>query len=239
VLVAAAFCPCPPLLVPEVAAGAAAELDELRAACLQALDVLAAELLDLLVLVGAGPLTAEHGAGSCGSLAPYGVDLTITLGRGAPASRAVLPLSLTVGGWLLHRAGWAGPVAALELSADLPARQSAALGAAVAARAERVGLLVMGDGTACRSERAPGYLVVGAEEYDDALAEALVTVDLAGLAALDQREAERFMVSGRVPWQCAASAATTTGRPLSGELLAAQAPYGVGYLVAVWRPAIS
>lgn len=237
-LVAAAFCPCPPLLVPEVAAGAAAELDELRAACLQALEVLAAERLDLLVLMGAGPRTAEHGEGRSGSLAPYGVDLTVTLGDGAPASPAVLPLSLTVGGWLLHRAGWAGPVAGLELAADLSARQSAALGAAVAARAERVGLLVMGDGTACRSERAPGYLLVGAEEYDDALAKALATLDLARLAELDQREAERFMVAGRVPWQCAAGAAATTGHPLTGELLAAQAPYGVGYLVAAWRPAI-
>ena len=36
-LVAAAVCPCPPLLVPEVAAGAAPELDAARAACTDAL----------------------------------------------------------------------------------------------------------------------------------------------------------------------------------------------------------
>src|SRR5690606_23884604 len=51
-LVAAAVCPCPPLLVPEVAAGAAAELDTARAACRDALGVLAAARPDLLVVVG-------------------------------------------------------------------------------------------------------------------------------------------------------------------------------------------
>ncbi len=53
-LVAAAVCPCPPLLVPEVAAGAAPELDPARAACLDAVGVLAASRPDLLVVVGPG-----------------------------------------------------------------------------------------------------------------------------------------------------------------------------------------
>ncbi|OSC55333.1 hypothetical protein B5180_40185, partial [Streptomyces sp. BF-3] len=48
-LVAAAVCPCPPLLVPEVAAGAAPELDAARDACLDAVGVLAAARPDLLV----------------------------------------------------------------------------------------------------------------------------------------------------------------------------------------------
>jgi hypothetical protein len=51
-LVAAAVCPCPPLLVPEVAAGAATELDTARAACTDALGVLSAARPDLLVVVG-------------------------------------------------------------------------------------------------------------------------------------------------------------------------------------------
>ncbi|NUS24745.1 MAG: hypothetical protein HOV92_11070, partial [Streptomyces sp.] len=51
-LVAAAVCPCPPLLVPEVAAGAAPELDPARAACTDALGVLAAARPDRLVVIG-------------------------------------------------------------------------------------------------------------------------------------------------------------------------------------------
>lgn len=58
-LVAAAVCPAPPLLVPEVAAGAAAELGDARTACSDALAVLAASRPDLLVVVGAA---AEGGA---------------------------------------------------------------------------------------------------------------------------------------------------------------------------------
>src|SRR5258707_999114 len=51
-LVVAAVCPCPPLLVPEVAAGAAPELDDARKAASDALGVLAAARADRLVVVG-------------------------------------------------------------------------------------------------------------------------------------------------------------------------------------------
>lgn len=51
-LVAAAVCPCPPLLVPAVAAGARSELRGTRAACADALGVLAAARPDRLVVVG-------------------------------------------------------------------------------------------------------------------------------------------------------------------------------------------
>ncbi|MFD8793070.1 hypothetical protein ACFV1T_20330, partial [Streptomyces vinaceus] len=52
-LVAAAVCPAPPLLVPDVAAGAAPELADARTACSDALAVLAASPPDLRVLGGA------------------------------------------------------------------------------------------------------------------------------------------------------------------------------------------
>ncbi|MEU1095310.1 hypothetical protein ABZ389_18990, partial [Streptomyces sp. NPDC005877] len=51
-LVAAAVCPCPPLLVPAVASGAAPELDAARDACADAVGLLAASRPDLLVVVG-------------------------------------------------------------------------------------------------------------------------------------------------------------------------------------------
>ncbi len=121
-LVAAAVCPHPPLLVPD-AIGAAglfhdrewfadperrppftimeggddSRIPELRAACGAAVAGLAAALPDLIVVVGGADESAEYAASAAGSLRTFGVPFTT--GSGEP----VLPLSLTVGGWLLRR----------------------------------------------------------------------------------------------------------------------------------------
>ena len=75
-LVAAAVCPCPPLLVPEVAAGAAPELDVARTACDDALGVLAASRPDLLVVLGPAEQSGRgtHPEGTRGSFSGFGVE---------------------------------------------------------------------------------------------------------------------------------------------------------------------
>src|SRR5690606_26957719 len=115
-LVAAAVCPCPPLLVPEVAAGAAPELDAARAACADALGVFAAARPDLLVVVGPadGPGVASYPRGAAGSCRGFGVDLGVRLGASPDGTGDAadaeagggLPPALAVGAWLLDRAGW-------------------------------------------------------------------------------------------------------------------------------------
>ncbi|GAA2287921.1 class III extradiol dioxygenase subunit B-like domain-containing protein [Streptomyces atrovirens] len=235
-LVAAAVCPCPPLLVPEVAAGAAPELDTARAACTDALGVLAAARPDLLVVVGpgdgAGPEVYPEGAP--GSFRGFGVGLDVRLGRGEGTPGRELPYGLAVGAWLLDRTGWAdAPVEGLAVGESLTAGRCAEAGEALAGRAERVALLVMGDASACRTLKAPGYLDERAAPFDTELARALGTADTAALRALDTALAHELKVSGRAPWQVLAGAAT--GNPtLKGTLLHEDAPYGVGYLVATW-----
>lgn len=59
-LVAAAVCPCPPLLLPEVATGAVPELDAARTACADAVGLLAASRPDRLYVVG--PAAADTAA---------------------------------------------------------------------------------------------------------------------------------------------------------------------------------
>ncbi|RMI36937.1 class III extradiol dioxygenase subunit B-like domain-containing protein [Streptomyces triticirhizae] len=238
-LVAAAVCPCPPLLVPEVAAGAAAEMDQARAACYDAVAVLAAARPDRLLVVGPAE-PAESGAypaGSPGSLRGFGVALDVTLGageRGAgePGARP-LPPSLTVGAWLLERTGWrAAPVAALALSdRDGPA-DCLATGRELAAEDGRLALLVLGDGSACRTEKAPGAFDDRAAPFDRAVADALSGADPRALADLDPVLARQLHVAGRPGWQLLAGAAE--GADLAGRLLHDEAPYGVGYLVATW-----
>jgi hypothetical protein len=221
VLTAAAVCPHPPLLVPEVASGAAPELDSLRAACAEAVRRLISAA-DLVVVVGSAAHTRDFGTDPAGSLRPYGVDLT--LGEGDP----VLPLSLTIGRWLLG-----GRTARYRSVAEDASPESCArLGAEIAASSGRAGLLVMGDASACRTQRAPGYLDERAAGFDAGVAEALAGADAGALARLDPGLAAELLAAGRAPWQVLAGAAGEAA--FTGALLADEAPYGVGYLVASW-----
>ncbi|MGW1144186.1 class III extradiol dioxygenase subunit B-like domain-containing protein [Streptomyces sp. NPDC002454] len=238
-LVAAALCPCPPLLVPEVAAGAAPELDGLRTACDEALRGVLAARPELIVVVGPGPGTASgaHAQGAPGTFRGLGVPLDVRLGRPGsepPAEGPPLPLPLAVGAWLLDRAGWTGPVRGLSAGADRDWADNRADGARAAESGERVGLLVLGEGSARRDLKAPGYLDERAPAVDADLARALARADdEAFLPWLDADLARELMVSGRSPWQVLDGAAE--GRDLTGRLLYDAAPYGVGYFVALWN----
>ncbi|WP_412076548.1 hypothetical protein ACLF6K_13790 [Streptomyces xanthophaeus] len=233
-LVAAAVCPAPPLLVPEVAAGAAAELGAARTACSDALAVLAASRPDLLVVVGAAD-QEHHGVyppGARGTFRGFGVDADVRLGEGEEGPR-LLPAPLAVGAWLLRHARWgAAPVEGLGVGESLDTPRCLETGRELAGRDARVALLVMGDGSACRTLKAPGYLDERAAAFDAGAARALGTADTAALAALDAGLAAELKAAGRAPWQVLAGAAEGAG--LDGRLLYEDAPYGVGYFVAAW-----
>ncbi|ALV32884.1 class III extradiol dioxygenase subunit B-like domain-containing protein [Streptomyces sp. CdTB01] len=235
-LVAAAICPCPPLLVPEVAAGAAPELDRARAACADALGVLAAARPDLLVVIGPAERSGRgpHPEGTPGTFRGFGVEVDVRLGgAGDGEPERELPPSLAVAAWLLERTGWSdAPIEGLGVGEPLAADRCVEAGREIAARAGRVALLVMGDGSACRTLKAPGYLDERAAPFDVEVARALGAADVAALEALDADLAHELQASGRAPWQVLAGAAE--GADLAGELLYEDAPYGVGYMVATW-----
>ncbi|MFF3754474.1 class III extradiol dioxygenase subunit B-like domain-containing protein [Streptomyces sp. NPDC002018] len=265
-LVAAAVCPCPPLLVPAVAAAAAPELDAVRAACTDALGVLAAARPDELVVVGPAGREGRgrHPQGAVGSFRGFGVEVDVVLGgAGAGAGAATtdvrtgtgagtasgavtesgadtdeharrgLPPSLSVAAWLLDRVRWsAAPLSGLGVGEPLAADRCVRAGEEIAAGSERVALLVMGDASACRSVKAPGYLDERAATFDAEVARALAEADVAALKSLDAELASELKAAGRAPWQLLAGAADGAG--LRGELLYDAAPYGVGYLVATW-----
>ncbi len=217
-LVAAAVCPHPPLLVPELAGTAAPELDTLRAACAAAVGGLRAAAPEAIVVVGGAGQAGAYGGDAAGSLAPWGVDVRI--GAGEP----VLPLSLSIGRWLLEREG----LRASEFHAvpfDASPETCMALGARLAGGHGRVAMLVMADGSACLTEKSPGYLDARAEPYNAAIVEALSRAEI---PALDPEEAAELWVAGRAALQVLAGADGS----LDGEILYADAPYGVGYFVA-------
>ncbi|MFF7566362.1 class III extradiol dioxygenase subunit B-like domain-containing protein [Streptomyces pseudovenezuelae] len=235
-LVAAAVCPCPPVLVPPVAAGAAPELDGARAACTDALGVLAAARPDRLVVVGPADESGRgpHPQGAPGSFRGFGVDVDVRLGpEGESAPQRPLPASLAVAAWLLERTGWScAPIEGLGVGEPLEPERCIQTGRGIAARAERVALLVMGDASACRTLKAPGYLDERAAPFDAEVARALGAADVAALRALDAELAYELKASGRACWQVLAGAAE--GADLGGALLYEDAPYGVGYVVATW-----
>lgn len=239
-LVAAAVCPCPPLLVPDVAAGAAPELAAARAACTDALGVLAAARPDRLVVVGPAEQSGRgpHPEGTRGSFRGFGVDLDVRLGGDRPgdsgaASERELPPSLAVAAWLLERTGWSdAPIEGLGVGEPLEAERCIQTGRDLVAQADRVALLVMGDASACRTLKAPGYLDERAAPFDAEVARALGAADVTAIKALDTELAYELKASGRAPWQVLAGAAEGAG--LGGALLYEDAPYGVGYVVATW-----
>ncbi|WP_024934620.1 hypothetical protein [Actinomadura welshii] len=227
-LVAAAVCPHPPIIVPEMAGEAAPELDALRAACDRAVRSLSG--CDVLIVVGGGTETRAYGPDAYATLRPYGLDWT---SPGEPEDGAeALPLSLTIGHWLLRRQGVEAGARYQAVAFDARPQECLTLGAELAGSGERVALLVMGDGSAARSEKAPGYLDERALPHDRRVARALGHADAAALAALDPGVARDVQAAGRAAWQVLAGAAASGA--FSGELLADEAPYGVGYLVAGW-----
>ena len=258
---AAAVLPHPPLLVPELAGEAAAELDPLRVACREALAAVVAAV-ELVVVVGDGPVWGVPEPSASGSFRPYGADVEVDLptldgldlpGLPAPARLPDLPLSLAVAAHLL--AGLDPPPARL-LAATVPASlgpgAAAAIGRSLAVAAPRepaarptagagthgdralgrVGLVAMGDLSACRTERAPGAFRPEAAGFDASVVQALATGTPDRLLDLDPALAADLLVAGRVPLQVLAGA-FEGGPAVAGRVLYHDAPYGVGYLVAV------
>jgi hypothetical protein len=224
VLVAAAFVPTPPLLVPQIAAGSAALDEPLRAACHAALGRVLAEQLDLVVVVGCAPSTGEL-TGSW-DWRGYGVELP----PAAPAQ--ALPLGLGIGAWLLDQQPAPPPRRYLGVPPLLAPADCAKVGRRCVDEPARVALLVCGDGTARRSEKAPGHFDPSAEAWDDTVAQALAAGDDQGLARLDPGTAACLLVSGRAPWQVLAGAAA--GSAWNADLDYVAAPYGVAYIAGTW-----
>ncbi|SCE77957.1 hypothetical protein GA0070558_106100 [Micromonospora haikouensis] len=255
-LVAAAVCPHPPLIVPELAGAAAAELDELRRAADAAVARLLACAPDGLVLLGTGPATGWIAPPAVGSFRPWGADLSVPLpaelhydsplpARAVPvagdapatADAPTLPLSLAVGAWLLARHRVGVPVDAAQVAAEATPAELAALAGQVHRHRTRVALLVLGDGSACHGTKAPGYADPLAGTYDEGVAQALAGADAEALLGLDPAVSARLKVAGHAPWQVLADAARAAGGDWRGDLTYHDAPYGVAYFVATWEPA--
>jgi hypothetical protein len=222
--VAVAFCPEPPLLLPAVEGRASAETTALRRACAEAVAGMLAVRPEVVLVVGSGAEPGvRFGPGEAGDLRGVGIDLEIPFdGPARPGARRV-PLPHTLGAWLLDEAGFAGtrvgvgPDDVGQLVRDLPGP---------------LGILAMGDGSARRTVKAPGYLDAAALPFDAAVVGALASGDAEALAGLDLVVGERLLATGVPVWRAVGQ--VLTGRDITARLHHDAAPFGVGYLAADW-----
>ena len=216
-----AFCPHPPLLPAGTLVGDVEEAGSLRDASLDAVRDLVAGAPSVVVVLGpdGDDLPADETAG--GSLEPHGIALAAGAGGGA-----TLGLAHTVGAWLLDGVGWDGPrrYAATLDTADLEAD---------------VAVLVMADGSATRTEKAPGHLDARANAFDAAIASALADGDPDALGGIDLALAADLWCHGaatlRVAGDAVAARVHRDDARVTARLSLDQAPFGVGWFVASWQ----
>jgi hypothetical protein len=245
VIIRAAVVPHPPLLVPELVTGAAAETEPIRLACVTAARRLA-QVADDWVAVGADPDgTRWIEPNTVGGFAGYGVDVRVALSDSTPSDFAdsthdetFVPLPALIAGWLRAEAGARSVRVRLvgERSSAAEARDAGAALAAELAGPHPYGLLVLGDGSNRHTDRAPARPDDRAADFDGAVRKALATGDPAALLDIDQDLADELNVVARAAWQTLAGAALAVGAPWRAELLYSDAPFGVAYHVAVWDP---
>ncbi|BCJ36617.1 hypothetical protein Athai_41200 [Actinocatenispora thailandica] len=232
-IVSVAACPQPPLLLPELATGAAADLAPVRAACASAVRELVRQPVEQVLVVGAGARADSWGPNDHGSFARYGRELPVDFG-GDRSGRTFGDLSLLVAARLL--ADVPVPRLAVTVPATASTDECLATGRRIAADSGNrpIGLLVMGDAAARRALAEPGAVDAEADEFDAAVREAFAAGDPAALRALDPDRARALSAVGRAPWQVLAGALAE--QRWAARLHYAGAPAEVTYLVATWRP---
>jgi aromatic ring-opening dioxygenase LigB subunit len=231
VIVRAAVVPHPPLLVPELVAGADSDVTAVRAACLSVATRLTSAATRWIA-VGAGP-GGVLGSDAVGTFAGFGVDVVVRMSDAAPGEpdpAMVLPALVTA--WLRERAG-AEEVTMHLVPPDLSPEDCYALGERLAEDPDPVGLLIAGDGSHRHGDRAPGRPDDRAGPFDDAVHEALSNADAKALQALDAHLAEELGAAGRAPWQVLAGAMGQGRWTADAQLLV---PFGVAYHLAVLDP---
>lgn len=228
VLSAIAIIPSAPVMVPELAAGAAGELDDLR----QAVFAAAGSLPQRWIAIGVGAADAVLGPDATGTFAGYGVDRRVTLLPNAGGAPSELPLCALIAAWVR---GEVKPDAAAQVrvyaadhDADTAVSRGRGLRAEIDQATDPVGVLIVADGAHTLSPPAPGGYDPDSIPIQAALDDALAAGDAAALIRLPDT------IVGRVGYQVLAG--LTEPAPRSAKELYRGSPFGVGYFAGVWQP---
>ncbi len=226
-LAAIALTPSAPVLVPELAGAAAAEVAAIREAALAA----AAELPRRWIAIGTGPADVVYSCVS-GSFAGYGVDVRVALDPRAPDIVVAMPLCALMAGWLRGEVNPEGAVQVRVYDARLDAQSAVTCGRTLRAvlddDPEPIGVLVVADGANTLTPAAPGGHRPEDVAAQEALDDALASGDVTALTRLPDA------ITGRVAYQVLAGLAGDG--PRATRELIRDAPYGVGYYAGTWTP---
>jgi hypothetical protein len=200
----AALVPAAPVLLPAVTGPDAADLTPVRRAVHSAVEAVASTPLDVVVVA------AREEPGHLAGFGAPGLAV-----RAAPGWAHEL-------GHVLVSSVWEGSISFVEVGES---------GTASLPQGLRVGLVIMGDGSATRGPRAPGGDDARGEAVDAELAAALVerrppVVDPTTVDAVKVRGLPAFALAVRVAHE----------NDLEWDVLHASAPTGVGYVVGLTRP---
>ena len=250
VLISAAVVPGPPAFVAELMGAAAHELDDLRHAADRAVSRTAFDLAGAsadssfspvsvqLIVVGPGQ-PGEFNATGPVSFASFGRNVVLpALVEGQRCNRE-LATPLMVARYLASRDIAAHPehvqlwAAARWITTSGAAAM--ALGEQLRADGTRIGLILVADGASCHGPKAPRAQDARARAYDDGVWAALASGQPDRLAHTDAELGYELGATGPHVWPVLIAAA---GSNQTGEVLWAGAPYGVGWSVAAWRPAV-
>lgn len=239
---AAALVSSPPLLIPELAGGAAAETAALRLASTDVATRLGG-LATRWTAIGVGRTECEVPATAAGTFRGYGADVRVALSDAATVASDQdpdpdLPLAALIAGWLRASAPAETVVEAIIVAEDTSPVYCAELGARLRERLdagpERHGVLLIADGAKTLTVKAPGAFDDRAPAAQRELDLALDSGDTEYLAELDPVACLDIGIEGRPAWQVLAG--LFGGPPSECRTYYQGAPYGVGYHVGMWLP---
>ena len=230
-LSAIAIVPSAPVLVPELAGAAAAEVADVTAAGLAAAALLPSRWL----AIGTGPSDDALRPDAIGTFAGFGADVRVRLSPQADDGAeptAELPVCALLSAWVRGQARPEATVRVRVYRDDHDAGAALARGRQLRAELDQepdpIGVLIVADGANTLTPAAPGGYHPGNADAQRALDDALANGDVAALTRLPPQ------ILGRVAFQVLAGLAEPG--PRSAKELYRGAPYGVGYFAGYWQP---
>ena len=202
-IVSAALVPAAPVIVPGLS-GHTMPAPEVRSAALDAIQRMIDAGVDEVIV-----LAEADRDGLFDSTAPWGLH---RIGGLHPFSEAgavfdqLLTMPLAIGASMLRDAGWTGTTYFHALERTISANAAAEVGRGLGTTKRSVGLLLLGNGSACCTEKAPGSFHPQANEFNTSLVGMIRQGNRAAMMALPTQGAAEQLSDIRVPLQVFAGA---------------------------------